>query len=162
MKINIEFAQRKKDYVNARALFKEYANSLDFSLSFQDIDKELENIPGKYAKPYGCIILVSDNLDSVGCIGMRPLDKITCEIKRLYLKPSYRGFGLGRLLTEKVLEYCREREYIKVYLDTTTGMKSAIKIYESLGFIKTSPYYYNPLSNVIYFELNLVNAIKKE
>ena len=101
MKIKIEFAQSEKDYYKTKILFKEYANSLDFSLSFQDFEKELQNIPGKYANPDGCIILVWDNLNSVGCIAMRPLDNITCEIKRLYLKPSYRGFGFGKLLTEK-------------------------------------------------------------
>ena len=93
---------------------------------------------------------------------MRPFDNISCEIKRLYLKPLYRGFGLGKILTEKVLEYCRKREYIKAYLDTTARMESAINIYKSLGFIETSPYYNNPLSDVRYFELNLVDTLKKK
>ena len=162
MNIKMEFTQNKKDYAKAKVLFKEYANSLDFSLSFQNFDKELENIPGKYSKPDGCIILLRDNFDYVGCIGMRPFDNISCEIKRLYLKPLYRGFGLGKTLTEKVLEYCRKREYKKVYLDTTTRMKSAINIYKSLGFIETSPYYNNPLADVRYFELNLVNDLVKK
>ena len=93
---------------------------------------------------------------------MRPLDGITCEIKRLYIKPDYRGFGLGKLLTKKVLEYCIERGYIKVFLDTTSSMESAINIYKSLGFLETSPYYNNPLSNVIFFELNLDNERGKK
>ena len=125
-------------------------------------DKELENIPGKYKKPDGCIILACKNSDSIGCVGMRPLDGITCEIKRLYIKPDYRGFGLGKLLTKKVLEYCIERGYIKVFLDTTSSMESAINIYKSLGFLETSPYYNNPLSNVIFFELNLDNERGKK
>jgi len=162
MKIKIAFAKTQKDYFNAKVLFKEYAKSLDFSLSFQDIDKELENIPGKYENPNGCIILVWDNLDTVGCVGMRPLENNSCEIKRLYLKPSYRGFGLGKILTEKVIEYCRKSGYIKVYLDTTTRMEPAINIYKSLGFVETSPYYNNPLTDVIFFELNLCNSIKKK
>jgi len=162
MKINIKFATSKSDYFNAKKLFIEYSNSLDFSLSFQDFDKELENIPGKYKKPDGCIILAWKNSDSIGCVGMRPLDNITCEIKRLYLKPDYRGFGLGKLLTKKVLEYCVERGYIKVFLDTTSSMESAINIYKSLGFLETSPYYNNPLSDVIFFELNLDNERGKK
>ena len=162
MKIKIQFAQSEKDYYTTKILFKEYANSLDFSLSFQDFDKELENIPGKYKKPDGCIILACKNSDSIGCVGMRPLDGITCEIKRLYIKPDYRGFGLGKLLTKKVLEYCIERGYIKVFLDTTSSMESAINIYKSLGFLETSPYYNNPLSNVIFFELNLDNERGKK
>tara|TARA_Y100001970_G_C14250607_1_gene871540 strand:- start:1694 stop:2167 length:474 start_codon:yes stop_codon:yes gene_type:complete len=157
MKIRIKFAENKSDFFNARLLFKEYSDSLDFSLSFQNFEKELENIPGKYSKPHGCIILALDNFDSVGCIGMRPLGKFSCEIKRLYLKPAYRGLGLGKVLAEKIIEYSIERKYTKVFLDTTTKMKEAIKIYKSLGFAETSPYYNNPLHDVIFFELKLEN-----
>ena len=108
MKINIEFAQDEKDYANAKLLFKEYANSLDFSLSFQNFDKELENIPGKYSKPDGCIILVWDNLDSVGCIGMRPFDNISCDI--FFHAPDQK---IPDALKDKIknMKNCEVREY---------------------------------------------------
>tara|TARA_B100001250_G_scaffold277798_1_gene240258 strand:- start:507 stop:992 length:486 start_codon:yes stop_codon:yes gene_type:complete len=157
MQININFAESKKDFLFTKILFIEYARSLNFSLSFQNFEKELDTLPGKYTMPEGCIILARDNLDPIGCIGMRPLDNRTCEIKRLYLKPDYRGNGLGKILAKKILEYCLEMEYIKVYLDTTSRMESALSIYKSLGFIETSPYYENPLPDVIFFELNLLN-----
>ena len=89
MNINIEFAVNKKDFFDAKQLFQEYSDSLNFSLSFQDFEKELETLPGKYSKPFGCIILARDNFDSIGCIAMRPIDKSSCEIKRLFLKPNY-------------------------------------------------------------------------
>ena len=162
MKFKIKFAESKKDFFNAKQLFKEYSDSLEFSLSFQNIDKELDNLPGKYSKPDGCIILAWDNFDSIGCIGMRPIDGLKCEIKRLYLKPNYRGLGLGMLLTKKIISYSKERKYVKAYLDTTSKMKKAISIYKSLGFVEISPYYNNPLPDVIFFELNLENKFNKK
>lgn len=159
MKFKIKFAETKKDFFNAKQLFKEYSDSLNFSLSFQNIDNELDNIPGKYSKPNGCIILAWDNFTPIGCIGMRPLDELTCEIKRLYLKPNYRGLGLGRLLTKNIIAYSRKREYLKACLDTTSKMKKAISIYKSLGFVEISAYYNNPLPDVIFFELNLQKKI---
>ena len=80
MKIRIDFAENKNDFLNAKLLFIEYAESLEFSLRFQDFDEEINNIPGKYSKPDGCIILAWDNSDCVGCIAMRPSENFDCEI----------------------------------------------------------------------------------
>ncbi len=93
---------------------------------------------------------------------MRPIDGHKCEIKRLYLKPNYRGLGLGMLLTKKIISYSKERKYVKAYLDTTSKMKKAISIYKSLGFVEISPYYNNPLPDVIFFELNLENKFNNK
>ena len=102
MSVQIDFAHNPADFDNARKLFIDYAKSLGFSLSFQCFEDELEHLPGKYAAPEGCILLAWDDLDCVGCAGLRPLSDDVCEMKRLYVKPLYRGTGLGRLLAENL------------------------------------------------------------
>ena len=91
MSVRIDFAHSPADFDNARKLFIDYAESLGFSLSFQSFEDELEHLPGKYAAPEGCILLAWDELDCVGCAGLRPLSDDVCEMKRLYVKPLYRG-----------------------------------------------------------------------
>ena len=95
MSVRIDFAQSPADFDNARKLFIDYAESLGFSLSFQGFEDELEHLHGKYVPPEGCILLAWDELDCVGCAGLRPLSDDVCEMKRLYVKPLYRGTGLG-------------------------------------------------------------------
>ena len=104
MSVRIDFAHSPADFDNARKLFIDYAESLGFSLSFQGFEDELEHLPGKYAAPEGCILLAWDELDCVGCAGLRPLSDDVCEMKRLYVKPLYRGTGLGQLLGEKIVQ----------------------------------------------------------
>ena len=104
MSVRIDFAHSPADFDNARKLFIDYAESLGFSLSFHSFEDELEHLPGKYAAPEGCILLAWDELDCVGCAGLRPLSDDICEMKRLYVKPLYRGTGLGRLLTGKIVQ----------------------------------------------------------
>ena len=95
MSVRIDFANSPADFDNARKLFIDYAESFGFSLSFQGFEDELGHLPGKYAAPIGCILLAWDELDCVGCVGLRPLSDDVCEMKRLYVKPLYRGTGLG-------------------------------------------------------------------
>jgi len=160
MGIRINYAKSTKDFDKTKILFMEYAESLDFSLSFQNFEDEIECVPGKYQKPDGCIILAWEKLDCIGCVCMRPLNDTSCEIKRLYVKPTFRGRGLGQLMTRKIIRYSKERNYTKILLDTITSMKTAIKIYKSLGFVETEPYYNNPLPDVVFFELNLIGPTK--
>ena len=155
MSVNISFAETKSDFENTRKLFLEYAETLGFSLCFQGFDEELDNLPGKYSAPDGCILLAWDELDCVGCVGLRPLSDTVCEIKRLYVRPVYRGTGLGRSLAEKVLCFSNDNKYSKIMLDTLSSMKSAQALYKSLGFSKTEPYYDNPHPDVVYFEMEL-------
>ena len=156
MSVRIDFADSVNDFDIARNLFIDYAESLEFSLSFQGFEQELEHLPGKYAAPGGCILLAWDELDCVGCAGMRPLSDNVCEMKRLYVKPVYRGTGLGRLLAEKIVQLGREKKYSRMQLDTLNSMHSAVELYKSLGFIETDPYYKNPHPEVLFFELNLM------
>ena len=152
MPLRVNFAEGQSDFDIARLLFLEYAETLGFSLCFQGFDEELENLPGKYALPNGCILLAWNEFDCVGCVGLRPLSDSVCEMKRLYIKPAYRGTGLGRLIAEKILKFAIESNYTKIMLDTLSSMESAQGLYRSLGFAETTPYYHNPHPNVIFFE----------
>jgi len=155
MPFRINFAEGQSDFDISRRLFLEYAETLGFSLCFQGFDEELENLPGKYATPKGCILLAWDKLDCGGCVGLRPLSATVCEMKRLYIKPAYRGTGLGRLLAEKILKFANESNYSKIVLDTLSSMDSAQGLYRSLGFAETDPYYHNPHPDVVFFEKKL-------
>ena len=136
MSVRIDFAHSSADFDNARKLFIDYAESLGFSLSFQGFKDELEHIPGKYAAPEGCILLAQDELDCVGCPVLRPLRDDVCEMKRLYVKPLYRGTGLGRLLAEKIVQLGIDKIYQNT-VNTLNSMQSAVGLYKSLGFFET-------------------------
>ena len=136
MSVRIDLAQSPADFDNARKLFIDYAESLGFSLSFQGFEDELENLPGKYAAPEGCILLAWDELDCVGCAGLRPLSDDVCEMKRLYVKPLYRGTGLGRLLAEKIVQLGIVKKYTRMQLDTLNSMQSAVDSISLLGLLK--------------------------
>ena len=155
MSVRIDFAHSPADFDNARKLFIDYAESLGFSLSFQGFEDELEHLTGKYAAPEGCILLAWDELDCVGCAGLRPLSDHVCEMKRLYVKPLYRGTGLGRLLAEKIVQLGIDKKYTRMQLDTLNSMQSAVGLYKSLGFVETDQYYNNPHPEVVFFELTL-------
>ena len=152
MPLRVNFAEGQSDFDIARLLFLEYAETLGFSLCFQGFDEELENLPGKYGLPNGGILLAWDELDCVGCVGLRPLSDTVSEMKRLYLKPAYRGTGFGRLLAENILKFAIESNYSKIMLDTLSSMESAQGLYRSLGFAETVPYYHNPHPEVVFFE----------
>ena len=157
MSVRIDFANSPADFDNARKLFIDYAESLGFSLSFQGFEDELGHFPRKYAAPRGCILLAWDELDCVGCVGLRPLSIDVCEMKRLYVKPLYRGTGLGRLLTEKIVQLGIDKKYTRMQLDTLNSMQSAVGLYKFLGFVEIDQYYNNPHPEVVFFELTLIN-----
>ena len=157
MPLRVNLAEGQSDFDIARLLFLEYAKTLGFSLYFQGFDEEVENLPGKYALPNGCILLAWDELDCVGCVGLRPLSDTISEMKRLYVKPAYRGTGLGRLLAEKIFKFAIESNYSKIMLDTLSSMESAQGLYRSLGFAETAPYYDNPHPEVVFFEFDFNN-----
>ena len=138
-----------------RNLFVEFVSSLDFDLNFQDFDKELTSLPGKYAPPLGELLLASVDEIPAGCIALRPLDNVTCEMKRLWVRPEFRGIGLGRMLAERIVVAAEDLKYRKMKLDTVASMVSATSLYRSLGFVETEPYTFNPLDDAMYFELDL-------
>lgn len=140
----------------ARELFVEYADGLGFPLDFQDFDQELATLPGRYAPPGGVILLAMERCRAAGCVAMRPLSAPgVCEMKRLYVRPQYRGLKLGSALAQAVIEKARQASYSAMRLDTLPVMDRAIALYERLGFKDIAPYCHNPHEGARYLELTL-------
>jgi len=138
-----------------RQLFLEYAAALEVDLCFQDFDRELLELPGRYAPPTGRLILACDGSASAGCVALRGIGAGICEMKRLYVRPPYRRHGLGRTLAGEIIAAAREAYYDRMRLDTLESMHEAIALYESLGFRRIAAYYDNPSSLAVYLELKL-------
>jgi putative acetyltransferase len=139
-----------------RDLFMEYAASLNFSLCFQNFDVEVSRLPGEYASPLGRIILCRVNGQTAGCIAVKPLSEGICEMKRLFVRPAFRGRKLGRRLALHLIQEAKVIGYHSMRLDTIAGtMEGAIALYRSLGFEEIPPYYDNPIPNAVYLELKL-------
>ena len=136
-------------------LFREYQAEINIDLSFQDFDSELDSLPGVYSPPRGRLYVA--NVDSVpaGCIGLRPLKDDTCEMKRLFVRPQFRGLKLGRFLSERVIDDARAIGYASMVLDTLPSMRQAKALYHSLGFREIAPYRFNPIPGTAYMELVL-------
>src|SRR5437899_1015661 len=142
----------------ARELFQEYAASLGFDLCFQSFDKELAELPGDYAPPSGRLLLAFDNDALAGCIALHALESSTsiCEMKRLYVRPSFRGHRIGQQLITAIIAAAREIGYTHMRLDTVSGtMDKAITLYRSYGFKEIPSYRANPIEGVLYMELKL-------
>ena len=149
-------ATTSDDIQNARQLFEEYASSLGFSLCFQNFDQELESLPGKYSPPSGRLLLAYSNEQLAGCIALRQLDAHTCEMKRLFVRPDFRGAKLGKVLVEAIIAEARAIGYKRMCLDTVPGkMDRAIGLYEAIGFRDVEPYYDNPVEGARFMELHL-------
>ena len=148
-------AESEAHIAETRSLFREYARSLNFDLCFQGFDKELSSLPGEYAPPDGALLLAVEEKEAIGCVALRKLDGEICEMKRLYVKPSARGTGLGRRLALTIIEEARRRGYRRMRLDTLATMKAATSLYRSLGFVDTGPYRFNPIEGATYLELDL-------
>jgi ribosomal protein S18 acetylase RimI-like enzyme len=138
-----------------RDLFLEYAGSLNFDLCFQDFESELEGLPGAYAPPAGTLLLAYVNGAAAGCVGVRPLDAGRCEMKRLYVRPQYRGTQLGRQLAERAIVFARGAGYRSMVLDTLPQMVAATRLYRELGFVRCARYYDNTPVNSACLELVL-------
>lgn len=146
-------------YTQLRDIFIEYAQSLKVDLCFQNFDEELRSLPGDYAEPRGALLLALVGGEVAGCCALRPLDNVdyanAAEMKRLYVRPAFRGFGLGRQLAEDILDAARMGGYNSVLLDTLSDMESARALYEDLGFVEIPPYYHNPLKGAHYLKVDL-------
>jgi len=147
---------RPDDLDQVKSLFSEYATCID--LSFQDFAGELAALPGEYAPPSGCILLARDETEAVGCVALRRISEDICEMKRLYVKPTFREKGVGRKLSESVIGEARARGYRIMKLDTLPSMREALRLYESLGFRKTTPYRFNPIKGAVFMQLDLTTS----
>lgn len=142
-----------------RVLFQEYAKTLGVDLCFQDFDSELARLPGDYAAPRGALVLAVMGAELAGCCALRPIDSTdyanACEMKRLYVRPAFRGTGVGRLLAEAIVDKGRLLGYDSILLDTLSDMEAARALYEDLGFEEIPPYYYNPIAGAHYLKADL-------
>ena len=142
-----------------RAIFREYAAGLGVDLCFQNFEEELAQLPGDYAAPHGALFLARVDGELAGCCALRPLEDTdypnACEMKRLYVRKAFRGFGLGRQLAERALDAARQAGYASVLLDTLDDMEAARELYTSLGFEEIPPYYYNPIPGAHYLRVTL-------
>jgi ribosomal protein S18 acetylase RimI-like enzyme len=148
-------AQSKAELAQARQLFTEYAEATQVDLCFQNFAQELNDLPGRYAPPEGRLFLALAGSEPVGCGALRKLDDGICEMKRLYVRPSFRRAGLGRQLACQILEAARAIGYRRMRLDTLGSMTEAIALYQSLGFRPIDPYYHNPSPCAVFMELAL-------
>lgn len=153
--IQLVRAETRAHLAAVRILFEEYAASLGFDLCFQNFDEELADLPGDYAPPAGRLLLACDGEAAAGCVALRAFGPEICEMKRLYVKPAFRGRGIGRALAEAAVEAAREIGYRRMCLDTIASMTEARTLYSSLGFRETGAYRYNPLEGADFMELIL-------
>ncbi|KAK5094037.1 hypothetical protein LTR70_005479 [Exophiala xenobiotica] len=146
----------EEDLKDALILLYEYTKWLDLDLTFQNFDAEMANMPGKYAPPNGELFLArSPEGNAVGCVAVRPLTDAVCEMKRLWVRDSAKGIGLGKALVFAVVDAGGRLGYSKMRLDTLPRMTAAVKMYRSLGFLDIKPYYETPLVGTHFLELDL-------
>jgi putative acetyltransferase len=142
-----------------REIFREYADGLGVDLCFQQFDQELASLPGEYAPPRGALLLALVDGEVAGCCALRPLDAVdypnAAEMKRLFVRKTFRGLGLGRQLAEAMLDAAREAGYASVLLDTLDEMEAARALYQELGFEEIPPYYHNPIAGAHYLKADL-------
>ncbi len=157
--ISLRRAESDDDIARTKALFVEYADSLDFSLCFQGFDREMEEFPGAYAPPLGCLLIAYADQGAVGAVGLRPLESRgstrRCEMKRLYVRPNYRKRGVGQQLVRRIITEAKEMGYLAMRFDTLPSMRSAREIYGAYGFVPVENYNDSPLDGIEHFELDL-------
>jgi len=148
--------ESREQAAEVRELFLEYARSLTFDLCFQSFDKELAGLPGDYAPPGGRLLLAIFDGQTAGCVALHKIENDVCEMKRLYVRPQFRGKGLGTALAERIIHEAREIGYKKLRLDTVEPvMRAAVAMYRQLGFQEIEPYRANPIEGALYMELQL-------
>ena len=142
-----------------RTLFGEYAASLAVDLGFQHFEAEVAALPGEYAGPLGALLLARVDGQPAGCGALRPLPDAdypnACEMKRLYVRPAFRRFGLGRQLAQQLLDLGTQAGYSHMLLDTLDDMEAAREMYAALGFEEIPPYYFNPIPGAHYLKVEL-------
>jgi putative acetyltransferase len=157
--ISLRPAQFPDDLQTVRQLFLDYQAGLGIDLCFQGFEAELAELPGAYAPPAGALLLACVDDEPAGCCALRPLyntDHLNaCEMKRLFVRPAFRGFGLGRLLVERVLSDGQLAGYTTMLLDTLSDMETARALYQEMGFVEVAPYYHNPIPGAHYLKVDL-------
>jgi GNAT superfamily N-acetyltransferase len=153
--VQVVLAETEGEMETTRMLFLEYAGTLPIDLSYQGFHDEVSQLPGEYARPRGCLLLARVGNDVAGCVAVRPLTMEACEMKRLYVKPMFRGKGVGKVLVERSIAEARGCGYRRMMLDTLPEMIPAITLYKSLGFLPCEPYYTTPIKETVFLSLAL-------
>jgi GNAT superfamily N-acetyltransferase len=154
--LHIDQAQTPEQIALARTLFQEYGASLGFSLCFQNFDKELAGLPGEYASPKGRLLIAYLDSEPAGCVALHEFEPGISEMKRLYVRPAFRGKRVGVALANAIIAAAREIGYERMRLDTVPSeMADAVKLYGRLGFREIAPYRANPQPGTLYMELDL-------
>jgi putative acetyltransferase len=157
-RMRVQNAESPEFISMVRELFVEYSKSLGIDLCFQGFAEELANLPGEYVKPAGRLSLLMDDDRAAGCGALRPIDRAVCEMKRVYVRPAFRGRGAGRAIILSMIEAAREIGYQRMRLDTLPTMTEAIAIYRSLGFREIAAYRTNPVRGALFLELDLTRS----
>lgn len=155
MNLTIQRVESAADLAAVRELFLEYVSALGVDLAFQDFAAEVEGLPGRYAWPEGRLLLARWEGQMAGCIGLRRLSADVAEMKRLYVRPAFRGAAVGRALAEAIIAEARRMEFRRIRLDTLPSMSAARSLYRSLGFREIEPYAANPIPGTTFLELAL-------
>lgn len=158
MRVSISEAISQDDVDAVRRLFEEYAASLGIDLGYQGFAAELAGLPGAYAPNLGRLILAKIDGRAAGCVALRPIDDQKCEMKRLFVRPELQGVGLGRRLATCVIDEARAIGYSTILLDTLPSMSDALRLYESIGFVRRQPYFESPIEGNVFMELQLKTA----
>lgn len=153
--ITFRKASTPADFEKGKQLFVQYIQSLNFALTFQDLDRELAEIAIEYNAPAGALLLAFDNDKAIACAGVRKIDGTTAELKRMFVDPTYRGLQLGQKILQQVLDETKQLGYTFIRLDTVPEMLTAIKLYKAAGFYEIEPYRFNPIAGAIYMEKKL-------
>lgn len=157
--VELRLADTADDLAAVRELMREYAASLAIDLCFQGFEHELATLPGEYAAPAGALLLALVDGMPAGCVAMRPLpdsDHVNaCEMKRLFVRRAFRQFGLGRRLTQQLMDLATQAGHSCMLLDTLDDMEAARGLYATLGFVEIAPYYYNPIPGAHYLKVDL-------
>jgi len=153
--LSIAPIEAPRDIVEMRAMFREYEAFLNVGFCFPGFERELAGLPGEYAPPQGALFKATVASRVAGCVALRPVQDGVCEMKRLFVRPDYRGLGLGRKLAERIVLEAKRIGYARMRLDTFEFLSGAIHIYKDLGFTQIGSYYDDPRTEVLYWELDL-------
>jgi len=157
--IELREAESQGDLLAVRDLFLDYQADTGIDLCFQGFADELAGLPGEYAPPSGALLLALVDGAPAGCVALRPMPNTdhlnACEMKRLFVRRAFRGFGLGRLLVERIMTQGHLAGYTTMLLDTLSDMETARALYQEAGFVEIAPYYHNPLPGAHYLKAEL-------
>ncbi len=153
-------ATTASEYAAAGDMFRAYAAAININLDFQHFEEELSGLSKMYSPPQGGIILARDHESVIGCVAIRRINEREGELKRMYVSPEYQNMGFGKILLQKALILARECNYEKVKLDTLNYMSAAIHLYQQAGFCEIPPYYSNPISTAVYFEIEIASFFR--